>query len=118
MPIGKSGSYHISPNEMRRKGDMPDEKGPKSGPDRPPDQEQGGDEGDGNHHHEIVAHGDGTMHSVHTNPDGSKDEQDHGSYDEAKAHMDASMGQDDQQMPPDDSGGDEDMAGMYAGDCK
>lgn len=118
MPVGKSGSYHMSPYEMRRKGDSPDEQPSKPGETKPVagKVESGGD---GNHHHEIHDHGDGTMSSVHTNPDGSQDQQEHGSYDEAKASMDSAMGQGQGESSVQDepASDDQDMAGMYADQC-
>jgi hypothetical protein len=68
-------------------------------------------------------HEDGTAHSVHTDPEGNKDPQDHGSYEEARDHMDAMMKPegDQDEAEGDMEGGDcsdgEDMAGMYAEDC-
>lgn len=127
MPISKkTGKYFMNPHEMQRHeggdsagdrdmGDKADK--PMRGKDDP-----GSSGGDGAHHHEIIKHDDGMVRSVHTNPDGSKEEGEHGSYDEAKADMDAKMGEGQQDDAPDaapmDDGGGEDMAGMYAGDCQ
>lgn len=116
MPLGKSGQHYYSPHEMQRKGDDP---GASDTMDNSSEQEDGGEQGDGNHHHEIINHDDGTAHSIHTDPDGMKEEADHASYDEARNHMDALMGHGDDQeqgeevTASDDSGSD-DLAGMYS----
>jgi hypothetical protein len=115
MPIGKSGKYHMNPHEMRRKGDAPDE---KPGSSDEPVHGKTEDGGDGQHHHTIHMHEDGTAHSEHTHPDGSKEEPvEHGSYEEAKDHMDSMMGHEepeaDETGMSSDNDGDEDMAGMY-----
>lgn len=132
MPVGKSGKYYMNPHEMRRKNDSPDEKdgGSKMGDAKmTPAKDEGhepGAGGDGNHHHEIHMHEDGSAHSKHTHPDGSEDHMEHGSYGEAKDHMDSMMGQGEDHEEPDgdeagsdrmDLGG-EDMASMYDQGCE
>lgn len=120
MPLGKSGNYHMNPHEMRRRGDSPDEKPvPDKDGNRSEDNQQ--EAGDGNHHHELHGHEDGSYSSSHTHPDGQKDEQEVGSYDEAKAHMDQCSGQGDQDqgdgqdIPPVAAPAPEDdIAGRYA----
>ena len=120
--------------EARRRGmEKPGEAKSADGMSRPSDQEepgedhngsddQGKDQGDGMHHHEM--HGpmeDGSFHSVHTDPDGKKTEMDHASYSDAKDHMDQMHGEteddgeDDGQMSHDEPDGDEpeDLASMY-----
>jgi hypothetical protein len=85
-PIGKSGKYFMNPNEMKRQGDMPD-----AAPEAEPLQEENENEqmegGDGLEHHQIDEMPDGRAHSTHTNPDGSVEEMDHESYDDACAAM-------------------------------
>ena len=124
MPLGKSGKHYYSPHEMSRQGDSPD-----LTPESEPQEDSQPDEpGDGNHHHEIVMHDDGTAHSTHTHPDGQTEEADHGSYDEAKQHMDQVMdpGDDSDQDTEDGPNNSEsdidhsdrrsgsDLAGMYS----
>jgi hypothetical protein len=126
MPVGKSGKYYMNPHEMRRKeGSSADAKGGDKMGDKMPAKDEGHESGagDGNHHHEIHMHEDGTAHSLHTHPDGREEPMEHGSYDEAKGHMDQMMGQGEE---PDgdeagdnmDSGDGDDMAGMYAEGCE
>lgn len=127
MPIGKSGKYHISPHNMKMAGDEPGGAEPGMAHDRPGDEETGGEgeSGNGNHKHEIEMRPDGTAHSIHTNPDGSQEEAEHGSYEEATDHQDRMMkpeesedkGEEDDERDEAGSGG-EDLAGMYAGDCE
>ena len=125
-PIGKSGKYHISPHNMRMANDEPAGESKSMGAkSRPDDQEPGGEEanGDGTHHHEIHMHEDGSAHSLHTHPDGRKEgPTEHGSYEEARDHMDRMMGregdEDDAHGDGGESDGDgEDMAGMYERGC-
>lgn len=48
--------------------------------------------GDGLHHHQIDEDEGGGYHSVHTNPDGTKEQADHVDYNEAKSAMDDAFG--------------------------
>jgi hypothetical protein len=124
MPVGKSGKYYMNPHEMRRKESSSDDKmgGGNMDDKKMPPKDEGHDpvgQGDGNHHHEIHMHEDGSAHSKHTHPDGHEDHQEHGSYDEAKGHMDQAMGQGEEGTDPNasapmDDGDEDDMAGMYA----
>lgn len=121
-------NHGMTRGEAMRRGGKPGEAKAAMGNTRPDDEEQGGDgmEGDGNHHHEIIKHEDGGYSSIHTHPDGNKEPMEHGSYDEAKDHMDSMMGEegdgdaDDQSGSDMPSGGgdDGDLAGMYAEHCK
>lgn len=126
MPIGRSGNYHMNPHEMRRKGDAPDEK-PGATHDvhaKPEGEDGGGEEGDGNHHHEIHEREDGTAHSIHTHPDGHTDEMDHNSYAEAVQNENQQRGGEGEEQTPEDGAPSpdmddgSDMAGMYASHCK
>lgn len=112
MPIGKSGQYFMNPNEMRRQGDEPGAK-----PAAPPMDEAGGEQemGDGMRHHQIDEMPEGGAHSVQTNADGTTEEMDHPSYEDACA---AAAGDDqhdgEEEMSENHEPGEsEDMAGMY-----
>jgi hypothetical protein len=128
MPLGKSGKYYMNPHEMKRKSDEPG--APKEMP-APGENGDGGShedangegQGDGMHHHELHEREDGSIHSLHTHPDGSKEEMDHDSYSDARDHMDQMMGDggegeeepdgDEGNPPPPDMSSADDMAGMY-----
>jgi hypothetical protein len=117
MPLDSKGNYHISPHRAR----MSDAGEPKPQDEgREPDQDmpvKDDENGDGLHHHEISEQEDGSFHSVHTHPDGHKEEADHATYDEAKEHQDRLMGCDgmseDSDSEPAKMDEPEDMAGMY-----
>lgn len=89
--------------------DMPADKG----------HQDGGKGGDGLHHHEIHEDEGGGFHSVHTDPDGNKSHDDHPTYEDAKAKMDADFGKDDGSDDDSGDGGDggdmstDDIAGSY-----
>lgn len=81
----------------------------------------GSGNGDGMRHHAIHETESGYS-STHTAADGSTEDADHGSYDEAKAHLDAKfsdqdMGRDtDDDIEPMQKGEDCDLSGAYSKD--
>lgn len=81
---------------------------------------QGKMAGDGMHHHEIHEDEGGGYHSMHTDPDGHVQHDDHVTYDDAKNKMDQDFGHGepdgDEGDGGDNGGGDMDMsdiAGSY-----
>jgi hypothetical protein len=116
MPLGKSGQYYMNPHEMKRKGDEP---GAKAVPEREPDPAagDGNEAGDGMRHHQIDEMPEGGAHSVKTNADGTQEEMDHDSYEDACAAAAGDDHEDGEEAM--DGGGPnlpsdmDDMAGMY-----
>jgi hypothetical protein len=109
-----------NPYKMRRPEDMPGAAKPAADPNADPaqdDPEQG--MGDGMRHHQIDEMPEGGAHSVSTNADGTTEEMDHPSFEDA---LSAAGGDDTEEDSPDsepsggkppDMGDMSDMAGMY-----
>ena len=112
MPIGKSGKYFMNPNEMHRQGDDP---GAKAAPEPQMDEAGGEEMGDGMRHHQIDEMPEGGAHSVQTNADGTTEEMDHPSYEDACAAAAGDDHEDGEDMNEHESPSmpSDDMAGMY-----
>lgn len=87
MPIGKSGNYHMNPHHMRAQGDAPEE-----GPERDAEgasnkSKTDGAYKDGQHHHILHKHEDGSYTSEHHHPDGQVEHAEHPHFQHALAHQ-------------------------------
>lgn len=123
MPLGKSGQYYMNPHEMKRKGDMPGAPKEPAGDPAMDAEENAGEqaEGDGLRHHQIDETPEGGAHSVKTNADGTTEEMDHPTYEDACAAAagddndgEEEGGEEPASAPPPDMGDMNDMAGSYA----